>query len=816
MIEIQSLNKTYDRRSRNANHVLRDVTLTLPDTGFICIVGASGCGKTSLLNAVGGLDTFDSGTISTRDVSVSRSGTRKYEQERNRSFSYIFQNYYLLTDHSVAYNVYLGLHSLALSHKEKLARVKEALEAVNMTRFSRRIAGELSGGQQQRVAIARALARRPRVIFADEPTGNLDEENTLNICTLLRRISKTSLVVMVTHEEHIARFFADRIITIKEGTVSGDSTGWKRENLAAGTGNTLYAEEYQTTRFRSDDISIRVLTEEGATPAALTIAVLKDRVIIKTDDSRTLSCSRISEPPVLAEGKAPIIKLEDLDDTVSHVESDAPGKAGAGLTFRMMLQEAGRLIRQKGFQRGSIRFFLMVMTVLTVWLTGDYITVSSVDPRDFIKSDSHILDLRIERGEDLDPLKYRNVMLLMPGVIDKMKAEGVDFDMIPYVTATNAGFTLNAVPQLSRISVKFQAFSYAPAERIDEETLIYGRMPENSEEIVIDRWVLEYVMKQDGILQNSLGSIQQFLGMQIDFFKKNYSPTITGICDCGNPTIYLPLSVLVSLGDRGTEIIPFSEFQSRYPGLYEGDPLKAGECIVITNNAGPVYANKVGADFRTNSNLTLKIKAAIKADTYASIVVADDSLEEFVFSMCSADYCIYAADKPAAKRIITEILDGEYGGLIQYKLRDQNGDAWKVYREAASLKADARTVITVTVIVLLMIMLYLIQRSSVQHRIGMMAVYRLLGLPNRKLAAVFTIESFMLSLESVLPAAAVTWAVVAVLNLLTDLGFHMILPCQAAAGVGLLVIAYYLLISILPVVWLLRLPPARLAAKYDL
>ena len=134
MIEIRGLNKTYDPNSAGANHVLQDISITLPDTGFVCIVGVSGCGKTSLLNAVGGLDSFDSGTIVTDRVSVSRSGTRRYEQERNGSFSYIFQNYYLLPEHSVAYNVYLGLHSLELSHREKLDRVREALEAVNMAR----------------------------------------------------------------------------------------------------------------------------------------------------------------------------------------------------------------------------------------------------------------------------------------------------------------------------------------------------------------------------------------------------------------------------------------------------------------------------------------------------------------------------------------------------------------------------------------------------------------------------------------------------------------------------------------------------------
>lgn len=812
MIEIQGLNKTYDRKSRHANHVLRDVSLTLPDKGFVCIVGESGCGKTSLLNAVGGLDSFESGRISTNDISVTRSGTAGYERERNRCFSYIFQNYYLLTDHSVAYNVYLGLHSLALSHKEKLGRVREALEAVNMSRYSRRIAGELSGGQQQRVAIARALARRPRVIFADEPTGNLDEENTLNICGILRKVSRTSLVVMVTHEEHIARFYADRIITLREGTVAEDAVSWERGHLAAGGGNTLYAGDYRNDRFAAGEINIRLLTQEGVPPANLTIAVLKDKIILKTDDNRSISCARVDSPPVLTEGKSPVIKLEDVDGDEAPVEPDEPGKGG-GLSFSMLLQEAGRLLHQNGRGQKSIIFFLMVMTVLTVWLVGDYITVSSADPRDFISSDSHILDLRVERGEDLDPRDFRTVMLLMPEFIQKMKDAGMDFDLIPYVTAANASFSLGTVPQLSHISVQFAGFSYAPSDRLDEGKLIHGRMPENSEEIVVDRWVLEHMAAQDGILQNCIGDIEQFLGMRIQFFKKNYSPTITGICDCGDPTMYVPMAALVSIGDRGTELLTFTEFQDRYPGVYEGGPLAEGECIVITNNAGPAYANKVGSNFKTNSGILYRIVAAVRADTYASVVVADSCLEEAVMAQNGLDYCFYAPDKPAVKECITKILDQEYEGLIQYRLKDQNGDAWNVYKKAASVKADARSVITVTLIAMLMIMLYLIQRSTVQRRVGMMAVYRLLGLPNRNLGGIFAMESLICSFKGTFPAAAVTWAVVSVLNLLTDLGFSMILPWQAALSVCLAVTAYYMLVSVLPVLRLLRLPPARLAAR---
>ena len=292
MIRIEKLNKTYDRGRKGDRRVLKDVSFELPDKGFVCILGPSGCGKTSLLNAIGGLDAFDNGTLATQSVAVHRYGTRAYNAERNRNFGYIFQNYYLLDNHSVAYNVYLGLHSLDLSHREKLQRVRQALQAVDMERYIRRKVSDLSGGQQQRIAIARALARRPRVIFADEPTGNLDDANTRNICTLLRKASKDSLVVMVTHEEHIARFFADRIITLDQGRIAEDTTQWNRSSLSLGSDKVLYSGDYQEHSQESDGVQLRLLRTEDAPPVTLTVVAMKDRVVIKLDDGRAVTLSQ--------------------------------------------------------------------------------------------------------------------------------------------------------------------------------------------------------------------------------------------------------------------------------------------------------------------------------------------------------------------------------------------------------------------------------------------------------------------------------------------------------------------------------------------
>ena len=824
MIEIRNLNKTYDKRTRNANHVLHDISLTLPDTGFVCIVGTSGCGKTSLLNAIGGLDNFDNGQISTGRTTISRSGSLAYEQERNNNFSYIFQNYYLLDQHSVAYNIYLGLHSLNLSHKEKLARVRESLEAVNMSRFSRRIVSELSGGQQQRVAIARALARRPKVIFADEPTGNLDEENTINICTILRRISKTSLVVMVTHEQHIAEFFADRIITLNEGRIIADKTDWERDNLSANMSSTLYTEDYASEEIVTDGINLRVLTQENALPVNLTIAVLKDKIIIKTADNRTVSYSKPEETPVIVEGARPVVTLESMDNTpeadsrLSEIPNNPPAKAGKGLTFPMMLQEARSLVSGKSVHRRIAWFFLVAMTVLTIWIVGDYLTVASVDPHDFIVSDSHVLGLNVRRGELLGANDNYMVQKTLAYLYAELEETGMDFEVLPLIRST-ASFSASTFPQLAELTLELADFSYAPIDYMDEDTLICGRMPETYNEIVVDRWVLDKALSTDGVVQNGITDATQLLGIQLHFFKKSYAPTIVGICDREEPTVYLPMVAFASLGNMGTETLLLSDLQRMYPGTYDTVTLGADECIVITNNAGEGYLYKIGQTINTNSLYRFNIADAFPIEGVTErIVLSEAGLETLLLSMniMNVSPYFYATDMPTFRETLTQLLNGKYAGMLIYDITNLHNEALAAYTEAATLKADARIIITISLIAICMIMLYLLQRSYVQQRLGMIAVYRLLGLPGRKLIGIFTLETIILSLRSILPIAVFTWTIIAIMNRIPDLAFSMVMPWQAGLLVGCCITLYYLLVSLLPVLRLLRLPPARLAAKYDL
>ena len=814
-MKISKLNKTYDRRGPNANPVLRDVSVTLPDTGFVCILGPSGCGKTSLLNAIGGLDRFDSGTIEVNGLTVSGHGSAGFEAERNRSFGYIFQNYYLLQSHSVGYNVYLGLHSLKLSHGEKLRRVRSALAAVDMERFIRRKVSDLSGGQQQRVAIARALARRPRVIFADEPTGNLDEANTMNICALLRRISRTSLVVMVTHEERIASFFADRIITLEEGRVATDSEDWQRSSLTVEGDNVLYAGDYAEEHSQTEGVELRLLREEGAAPVRLTVVALKDRVVIKLAEERTVTCTAEGEAPRLVEGQRPRMTLETVEreDALVLEDSgpDVPAPAGYGLSPGMMLAQARALMGGKALRRLGDRFFMMVLTVLMLLTVGDYLTVSAVDPHEFIRTDSHILEFRAERGRKLD-VTTLTLTDMIGKYLDHYETSGVAFTVLPHV-APVPEIRAEIYLQLDEQSLELSNYSYVPMEYLDEGSLILGRMPENPREVVVDRWVLDALLREDGIMQNSIHDISFFLGKTLIFPKKEYSARIVGISDCGEAAMFLKLSALASIGVGGSGVVTLEELRQLYPGRFEDVNLGEGECLYLRGETD--QQRTAGQELTVNKILRYTVAQTAELECYAAVAVNEEELDAIIRSMLSQRFYLYCADKAAMKAFLGAGMPEALEGMLQVEVVDAYASSWARFQAASHMKADARTIVTVTVMALAAVMLYLLRRSQVHSRMELLAVYRLLGIPGRKLMGIFALESGMMYLGSAVSAAAVTWTAVTVLTGIEDLAFSMVLPWQAAVLTALALLGYYLLVTLLPLWRLLRLPPARLAARYD-
>lgn len=218
-IRVENIVKTFNRHSRNANKVLKGVSFDLPDKGLVCIFGKSGSGKTTLLNIIGGLEKADSGKVYIDGECTSG----KTDKIRNAKIGFIFQNYYLEKGYTIA-EILRNQMMIAgfKDEKEIERRTEEVLKLVDMERFKNKLGDALSGGQQQRVAIARAIVKGSDVILADEPTGNLDAENTMKVMDILKEISRTQLVVIVTHEVSLIKKYADSHIKIVDGELVED------------------------------------------------------------------------------------------------------------------------------------------------------------------------------------------------------------------------------------------------------------------------------------------------------------------------------------------------------------------------------------------------------------------------------------------------------------------------------------------------------------------------------------------------------------------------------------------------------------------
>lgn len=219
MISLKGITKTYRMKSGEV-HALRDVSIDFAESGMVFVLGKSGCGKSTLLNVVGGLDEITSGEIVVDGVSMSEYRAKDYDLYRNRYIGFIFQEYNLIDGFNVGKNISLALELQQNKDKNKL--IAKALEQVGLAGYYNRKTNELSGGQKQRVAIARALVKNPRIILADEPTGNLDSATAEEIFGLLKELSRDRLILVVSHDRENAEQYADRIIELKDGEVLSD------------------------------------------------------------------------------------------------------------------------------------------------------------------------------------------------------------------------------------------------------------------------------------------------------------------------------------------------------------------------------------------------------------------------------------------------------------------------------------------------------------------------------------------------------------------------------------------------------------------
>lgn len=237
MLELKNIKKKYII-GETCQQVLKDINISFRKNEFTSILGASGSGKTTLLNVIGGLDNYDNGDLIIDGISTKRYNDRDWDSYRNYRVGFIFQNYNLISHQTILANVEIALTLSGVSKNIRRKKAIEALDKVGLKKHINKRPNQLSGGQMQRVAIARALVNNPDIILADEPTGALDSETSIQIMELLKKISEEKLVIMVTHNPELAKKYSTRIIELKDGTIINDTNPFTEKETKTPTKKT--------------------------------------------------------------------------------------------------------------------------------------------------------------------------------------------------------------------------------------------------------------------------------------------------------------------------------------------------------------------------------------------------------------------------------------------------------------------------------------------------------------------------------------------------------------------------------------------------
>ena len=326
MLRLENIFKSY-KAGENTVEALRGVSMEFRRSEFVSILGPSGCGKTTLLNIIGGLDSYNTGDLIINNRSTKEYKDSDWDAYRNHSVGFVFQSYNLIPHQSVLSNVELALTLSGVNKKERRRRAREALEKVGLGDQLHKRPNQMSGGQMQRVAIARALVNDPEIILADEPTGALDSETSLQIMEILKSISKNKLIIMVTHNPELAEEYSSRIIRLLDGQVVSDSDPYNSEETAKEKGKK--AKKPSMSFFTALALSFNnLLTKKGRTfmtSFAGSIGIIGIALILSVSQGVQAYIDGVQEDTLTSYPVALQAETLDLSSVLTNVMGADPG-----------------------------------------------------------------------------------------------------------------------------------------------------------------------------------------------------------------------------------------------------------------------------------------------------------------------------------------------------------------------------------------------------------------------------------------------------------------------------------------------------------
>lgn len=752
MVKLVNVNKYFYRYKKNQIHAINNANLEFEDKGLVAILGNSGCGKTTLLNSIGGLDKVNKGKIYINGKKITKRTSGSVDKIRAVNIGYIFQNYNLINYLTVFENVALALKISGIKNKKEIeTRVSYILNKLGIYKYRNRLANMLSGGERQRVAIARALVKNPNIIISDEPTGNLDSKNSLEIMNIIKAISKEKLVILVTHERNLAEFYASRIIEIVDGKVMNDRINEYADELDYRLENKIYLKDLSVHQnIKEGKFNIDIYADEkdkkGNNEKIDVKIILKNGNLYIESGNKAELVEENSSIELVDEHYKKLSKEEanqykfDYDKIINKKYKTR--YTSIYNIFTLLINGVKKVFNYSVLKKFLLLGFVASSMFILYGVSNVFGTLDIKDEK-FVKKNANYLDIimpNIDIEKYLEYEKLEQVNYIMPGssqISFYMKYD--DY----YQTQNNADTYSGSLSSLDLIT---------------DKDLIYGRMPENKMEVVLDKIVINRILGQNynNAKQSGVIAIDNYLERNITFgnaYSSSISPLenfkIVGIIDMHSPSIYTDKDMFINIlanteessgfqyfaiaestenkmNSNNSKVIDVSLMQDRIELIEGRMPENDYEIIVNESNKSTMKLNKT-IDEKVNGT-KLKVVGYYKSKYELDYYFSNINTIKYELLTQNSNITVCPKEKIEAINYFSE------NGVV---VQDSYEKSKEEYKKSIKENIVASLVVAGIIIGISLIEIYLMMRSSFLSRVKEVGILRAIGVKKKDIYKMF-------------------------------------------------------------------------------
>lgn len=817
MIRIEHIHKYYNKSRQNEIHVINDTSLVFPEKGLVAITGPSGCGKTTLLNVIGGLDKFDSGTIDFDGTKLHSYKPEQWDLIRNAYVGYIFQNYNLVEDKTVYENISIALNMAGLYSPEAIEeRINYVLRSVGMYNYRRRNVLALSGGQQQRVAIARAIAKNPKVVIADEPTGNLDANNTFEIMSIIKKISETCLVILVSHEREIVDFYADRVIEILDGKVVNDRENTGNRTLEHIDDRNIYLQDL-TKESSNDLVPISFYYDEKPnTNPEIKLIYLNNTLYVKAESLPKIKYLSDETEIRLVDDHYRKPETDDISQYLFDLNQFGPlkkdSKQKSFIRFRDTLKNG--FLKFINSRKVVGRFFLLVCFVVACTVVFNLARISALtEEKNFLTVGRNFIQLEVNDEMEYDDITsiVNNTSVDSIIVSPQWASYQFRYENLYQGSGDKAASTFYS-------NTLYPVFTgQLDSDKLIKENMLFGEAPKNNREVAIDRWIADFLLSNTDFKRMGIADYSDLINVTMFISGTGIQELrIVGVVDTKSPIVVLTednrfyFSTTYETASIGSML---GEFE-----IVEGTTLDpALNQVLMSQNT--IY--KVG-DAYTIYGVDCEVVGLFTSETNITTLVSNRLMEEGLVtetinrikeynqwgSYYSEYIYLYTSNTEQA---VSEISALGFSAEDTYEyLKTQNLNMM-----------FERLVFVVIGFVAIIIYVFFMMRSSMLSRIKEIGTYRSIGATKADIYKIFFSEIFAFSSLGSLPGYLAMTAFVIYFEkkyeeLMMGMNTLFNLPLWIFF-VGLVGIYFVnILFGMIPIFTLLQKTPSEIISKYDI